>query len=117
MVVTDVGGSATLAGGFTYEDDAGPIFIRGNCNDDDRVDLSDAVCILTWLFLGGERPGCVSVTNTNGDGTTDLTDAVYLLTHLFLGGPAPPEPFPDCGPGGLPADEQMGCDLQPTSCP
>lgn len=56
------------------------------------------------------------MTNANGDGRADLSDAVYLLTHLFLGGPAPIEPFPECGWGLLPTDEEMGCAITPTGC-
>ena len=70
-------------------------FRRGDCNDDWTADLSDALCILNWLFLGTATPGCMSATNTNGDAGTDLTDAVYLLGFLFLGGPAPADPFDD----------------------
>jgi hypothetical protein len=91
------------------------LFRRGDCNDDGAVDISDGVCILNWLFLGGATPGCVAVTNTNGDAGSDISDAVYVLTHLFLGGPAPVEPFPGCGPGTLPADE-VTCETPPKSC-
>ena len=84
-------------------------FLRGNCNDDGNVDMADAVCILNWLFACGAAPGCVAATNTNGDDGADITDATYLLNHLFSGGPVPVAPFPDCGPGTLPADEALGC--------
>jgi hypothetical protein len=90
-------------------------FRRGDCNDDGTVDISDGVCILNWLFLGGATPGCVAVTNTNGDAVSDISDGVFLLTHLFLGGPAPVAPFPECGPGTLPADE-VTCETPPKSC-
>ena len=96
----------------TYE----PSFLRGDSNDDGTVDISDAVFTLTWLFLGGPAPGCVAVTNTNGDAAVDLSDPVYLLSHLFLGGPEPVAPFPDCGPGELPADEALGCVTPPKRC-
>ncbi len=32
-----------------------PFFVRGDCNDDGTVDLSDAVCTLNWLFLGASE--------------------------------------------------------------
>jgi ELWxxDGT repeat protein len=91
-------------------------FHRGDCNDDGTVDISDAVCILNWLFLGGAAPGCVAVTNTNGDAGEDISDATYLLNHLFLGGPAPVAPFSECGPGTLPTDERA-CEIAPNNCP
>ena len=87
-------------------------FRRSDCNDDGAVDISDAVCILNWLFLGGMVPGCIAVTNTNGDADADISDATYLLNHLFLGGPAPVDPFPECGPGTL----ALGCVTPPKGC-
>lgn len=92
-----------------------PKFQRGDCNDDGDTDLSDAVCILGWLFLGAEAPGCIAATNTNGDAKPDISDATYLLGHLFLGGPSPAPPFPGCGPGTLPPDEGS-CETPPTAC-
>ena len=85
-------------------------FRRGDCNDDGAVDLSDASCILNWQFLGGSPPGCVAATNTNGDKGIDIADAIYLLGSLFLGSPPPAPPFPGCGPGTLPVDDQLGCE-------
>ena len=90
-------------------------FLRADCNDDGGVDISDAVCTLEWLFLGRAEPGCVAATNTNGDEAVDVSDPVSLLGFLFLGGPAPVDPFPDCGPGALTADEQLGC-ANPPNC-
>jgi PKD repeat protein len=97
--------------------ESGTSFVRGRCNDDDKVDISDAVCILQWLFLGGSPPGagCTAVANTNGDGGVDLSDGVYLLGFLFLGGCPPVAPFPECGPGTLEADE-VTCDSPPAGC-
>jgi hypothetical protein len=90
-------------------------FLRGDCNDDGAVDISDAVCILGWLFLGDAQPACLSATNTNGDAGGDLSDAVYLLNHLFLGGPPPPGPFPECGPPSY--GEALACETPPANCP
>ena len=94
---------------------SGSRFVRGDCNDDDEVDISDAVCILGWLFLGGDAPGCVAVANTNGDVEEDISDGVYLLSYLFLGGPAPASPFPECGMGTLARDE-TSCEITPGFC-
>lgn len=74
------------------------LFRRGDANDDGKQDISDAIFVLTHLFLGGPRWNCEEGSDINGDGGTDLSDAVYLLGHLFLGTPAPPAPYPDCGP-------------------
>jgi hypothetical protein len=47
-------------------------FRRGDCNNDGGVDLSDAVCTLSWLFLGGRTPSCLAAANTNGDAAVDI---------------------------------------------
>jgi len=91
-------------------------FLRGDCNGDGKVDISDAVCSLNWLFLGGEAPGCLAVTNANGDVGVDISDSIWILEFLFLGGPAPAEPFPGCGVGRLEADERLGCKTLSNQC-
>ena len=91
-------------------------FRRGECNDDGAVDISDAVCGLDWLFFDGTTPGCVAALNANGDEAVDLSDAIWLLDSLFAGGPPPAEPFPDCGPQSLAADESLGCLTPPKTC-
>ncbi len=88
-------------------------FRRGDCTGDGNVDIADATCALNWLFAEAPVPGCLAALNTNGDNTVDLADPVFLLNFLFAGGPAPVDPFPDCGPGMLPADAELGCE---TSC-
>jgi len=75
----------------------GDLFRRGDSNNDERLDISDALYTLNYLFLGGEDLACLESGNTNGDDSVDIGDPVYFLNHLFLGGPAPPPPFPDCG--------------------
>ncbi len=102
-----------MSGDEDMEPDAS--FLRGDCNSDGTVNLTDAVCILHRLFQGAPAPDCIAATNVNGDATVNLTDPVTLLNALFAGGPAPVEPFPDCGPGMLPADEQLGC-AKPPNC-
>ena len=92
-----------------------PRFLRGDCNDDGGVDISDVTCTLNRLFAGGPETGCIAALNTNGDGTVGISDPVWLLNHLFAGGPAPVAPFPDCGPGMLPADATLGC-ANPPNC-
>jgi uncharacterized membrane protein len=97
-----------------------PRFLRGDCNSDGEVTgvVSDAIFLLTFNFLGGQRPDCLAACDANGDGevTGVVTDAINILTHNFLGGPPPVEPFPDCGPGALPDDERLGCAAPPASC-
>ncbi len=90
-------------------------FLRGDCNGDGKVNISDATCTLNWLFAGAPKPGCEAALNTNGDDEVNITDPVTLLNFLFGGGVAPVEPFPGCGPGMLPADAELGC-ANPPAC-
>ena len=77
--------------------DLNPLFIRGDCNLDDSVDLSDAVFELDALFRGGAPFRLFEACNANDDDSVDIADAIYLLSHFFRGGPAPPLPFPEKG--------------------
>jgi hypothetical protein len=84
-------------------------FQRGDLDDSCRVDISDAISELTWLFQGGDAPRCDDAADANDDGRLDLSDAIYTLAFLFLGGPEPPAPGPtDPGPD-LTADELTPC--------
>ncbi len=95
-------------------------FLRGDCNADGQVEgqIGDAVFLLVYNFLGGEKPSCLSACDADGDGSVEgqPTDAIYLLTFNFLGGASPPEPFPLCGPANLPSDEILGCETSPPAC-
>ena len=77
-------------------------FVRGRINADERIDLSDPVALLDFLFLGQKAPEVPEAADVNGDGSTDISDAMYLLNFLFLGGPKPPLPFPEPGPAPPP---------------
>jgi hypothetical protein len=84
-------------------------FLRGFVNKDNNVDLSDAVFVFQFLFLGGPSPQCRDAANVNDDSSVDISDGVYLLNFLFLGTAAPPPPFPSRGQ--LPGE---ACSLDPT---
>jgi len=81
-----------------------PSLENGDWNGDLEIDVSDAVCMADWLFMGG--PPCAQVVcidrpesprtypsvangDLNGDELSDISDVVYLVQYLFLGGPAP----------------------------
>jgi hypothetical protein len=72
-------------------------FVRGDANADGRVDLSDGIFIIGFLFLGSGRPSCLKAADADASGRLELTDTIFLLNRLFRGGPPPPPPFPSCG--------------------
>ncbi len=63
--------------------------IRGDANGDGLIDLTDAICLLNYLFKGDSPPVPLAAGDANCDGTVDLADVVYLLNYLFKGGPPP----------------------------
>ena len=72
-------------------------FRRGDANDDGRIDMSDAIFTLNYLFLGGEAPPCLDAADSNDDGIVDISDPIYILNFLFLGSPESPASGGECG--------------------
>ena len=72
-------------------------FVRGDANADRGTDISDAVAILGYLFLGVDQVTCEQAGDANDDGALDITDAVYVLSFLFTGGKAIEPPVGACG--------------------
>ncbi|MBI4602535.1 MAG: PKD domain-containing protein [Planctomycetes bacterium] len=111
----DVDGKADCAD----EDCAGlPIcqakrFHRGDADDNGSLQLTDAIRILGFLFLGGLAPSCMVAADADDNGTLQLTDAIRILGFLFLGGPppAPPGPPPESSCGSdPPGSPDLGCE-------
>ncbi len=80
-------------------------FIRGNANNDDRVDISDAIYILNYLFNTAalnKPPVNVESLDINDNGIINISDAINLLQFLFTNGPPPAPPYPDPGVDPIP---------------
>lgn len=101
-----IGGRLEIVAGFD-------LFLRGDCDGNGGVNVTDAICILNGLFSGAGMPGCVAALNTDGDGEVDIDDAVGLLNFLFAGGPPPVSPYPDCGPV---TTAELACETPPGFC-
>ncbi|MBI4603816.1 MAG: hypothetical protein HY721_17815 [Planctomycetes bacterium] len=89
-----------------------PVFHRGDADPNGALQLTDAIRVLTFLFLGGDAPSCLEAADADDNGVLQLTDAVRVLSYLFTGGDPPPPPGPPpspCGadPVGSPA---LGCE-------
>lgn len=84
-------------------------FVRGDANADRATDISDAIFVLDFLFLGGAAPPrCRDAGDVNDSGSIDVSDAVAMLAALFQGGPPIPAPFP--APGRDPTgNDAVGC--------
>ena len=85
-----------------------PRFRRASPNADAIVDLTDAVFLLNFLFLGGPEPTCEKSADTDDSGTLEITDGVSILNFLFLGGEPPQSPFGDCGSDATP--DELSCE-------
>jgi len=90
------------------------LFHRGDANADGRLDVTDGINCLLYLFAAGRVPACLDAADANDDGKVDSSDPVFLLRFLFLGEAPPPWPGPPprlCGsdpdPEGSPG--RLGC--------
>ncbi len=72
-------------------------FLRGDADANGRVELTDAIFILSHLFLGGDDPPCSDSADVDDDGELNLTDSIQALTYLFLGGNLPAPGPSTCG--------------------
>jgi lamin tail-like protein len=88
-------------------------FVRSDCNQDSFVDISDAVSILAFLFLGAGHPSCDRACDSNDDGGIDVSDPIHVLGFLFLGNTQQKPPMA-CGP--QPVLNALSCE-DFTSCP
>jgi hypothetical protein len=81
-------------------------FARGDVNLSGRIDLTDALLVLNYLFLEGPAPACEDAADADDSSALNLADVLVLLNYLFAnaGGVLPP-PFPATGvdptPDGL----------------
>jgi Dockerin type I domain len=68
----------------------------GDANGDGVVNVSDAVWIINYVFVGGGAPvPRLACGDANGDGVVNVSDAVWIINYVFVGG-GPPG---DCSPG------------------
>ena len=89
-------------------------FVRGDADGSERIDISDAIFTLYWLFLGGKEPGCKDAADSDDSGTIDISDAIHTLGFLFLGNEPPPDPGPEEeGPDST--EDGLGCEQYPAS--
>ena len=86
------------------EDHPERLFIRGDVNFTGNVDITDAIYLLSFLFLGFEDPECLDTADTLDEGRINISSPIYLLNFLFTGGPAPRVPYPRPGLDPPPAD-------------
>jgi PKD repeat protein len=72
-------------------------FVRGDADANGTRNITDAIAVLNFLFLGGATPSCRDAADVDDSGSINITDGISLLGFLFLGGAAPPPPTAACG--------------------
>jgi hypothetical protein len=65
-------------------------YICGDANGDESVNISDAVYIINYVFIGGSpTPNPLESAEVNCDGSVNVSDAVYIINYVFIGGNEP----------------------------
>lgn len=81
-------------------------FIRGDADSSLRVNLTDGIQILRYLYQSGELD-CLDAADVNDSGQIEIADAIYLLNFVFQSGEAIPAPHPAAGVD--PTPDAIGC--------
>ncbi len=61
----------------------------GDLNASGRIDISDAVYLINYIFGAGAAPQDSANGDVNCSSRTDISDAVYMVNYIFASGPAP----------------------------
>ena len=61
----------------------------GDCSGDGRVDISDAVFLINYIFINGPAPNPMRIGDVNCDNMVNISDVVRIVNYLFREGPAP----------------------------
>jgi len=65
------------------------IYMCGDSNGDDDVNLGDAVAIINYIFKGGDAPDPLYMADVNRDDIINAGDAIGIINYIFKDGPAP----------------------------
>ena len=90
-------------------DDELGTFRRGDVDTSASLEITDAVRLLGFLFLGSSGPECPDAADADDNGRLEITDAIVILGYLFLGSAAPPAPGPDFCSGDASEDALPAC--------
>jgi hypothetical protein len=77
--------SCSFTWNFTY----GGLYICGDANADQGVNVSDAVYVINYVFIGGNPPNPLESGDCNCDGAVNVSDAVWVINFVFIGGNEP----------------------------
>ena len=63
---------------------------HGDATGDGKLNITDIIYLIHYLFLGGPPPQPLEAGDANCDGKVTISDIVYLINYLFKGGPPSP---------------------------
>lgn len=64
-------------------------FIRGDVDDNMKIDLADLSRLIQYIFFDGPSPKYPESADVNSDGRLNIADVVFLVRYFFCGGPEP----------------------------
>jgi agmatine/peptidylarginine deiminase len=86
-------------GYYTFTVLPGPV-LCGDANGDEIVNVSDAVHIINYIFIGGDPPDPPEAGDCNCDENCNISDAVWIINYVFINGNMPCDTSgdgqPDC---------------------
>jgi hypothetical protein len=62
----------------------------GDANHDCFVNVSDAVLIINYIFVGGGPPNPCIAGDCNCDGSVNISDAVVIINYIFIANSSTP---------------------------
>ena len=68
-------------------------FKRGDADLNGTIEITDALVILGFLFLGDSILSCLAAADIQDDNNVDISDAIGIFGYLFKGEAPPAEPF------------------------
>ena len=75
-------------------------YICGDADGSESVNVSDAVYIINYVFVGGDAPDPIESGDADCSGACNVSDAVWIINYVFVGGNAPGDTDgdgePDC---------------------
>jgi hypothetical protein len=81
--------TALSANNHIWVTETAPSYVCGDANGDTKVNVGDAVYIISYVFRGGPAPTPLGAGDANCEGHINVGDAVYIISYVFRGGPAP----------------------------